>query len=410
MRRGNPTTILDVARAARVSKATVSLVLNDRDGPLRISSTTRAAVLDAADRLGYTPNYSARSLRRRQTRSLALVLSRLLNPHFAEIARAAMVAAKEHGYTVDLVEAELPRTELEALANLRDRRADGVLIATGRPSCRAGDPDCREFALRDQARQDLIRRGLPLVVLLDRSPEPTVPSIRVDDEAGAYRATRHLIKLGHRRIAHLTFQRMPPARGERTAAADRYRGYRRALAEAGLACPPSWVLGGGRGMAEGREIARCLLATARPRPTAVFVASDLLAIGALRGLSDVGVRVPEDIAVVAFDGIEAGEYSIPTLTTIEFPRQELGRLGLETLIELIEGRQPSEIERVLPTRLLVRESCGGGAAGSSGRGDAPGVAGAARISLEPWTCGGHAPAEPSPAEERRPEWVIASPT
>ncbi|MCC7372207.1 MAG: LacI family DNA-binding transcriptional regulator [Chloroflexi bacterium] len=353
-----PSTILDVAREAGVSKATVSLVLNGRSGTLRISDVTRAAVLAAAVRLNYTPNHAARSLRSRRTGAIMLVVSRIANPYYGEIATAALKAARARGYQLDVAEAGTADDEVIALANLRSGRVDGVVVATARP---AGDGD-QQQTLRVAARRDLSQRGLPIVVLLSGSPAPTIPAIRIDDEDGAYLATRHLLDLGHRRIGHVSYGKLPPSTAEYAASADRFRGYLRALDEHGLRPDDSWLIGDARAMRGGRDAASEWLARPGPRPTAMFAATDTTAIGLLRGFHDLGVRVPDDVAIVGFDGVEVGVYSVPALTTIEHPRDDLGRIGVEALLDAIEGAadgtSPVAVERVLPVRLVVRESCG----------------------------------------------------
>ena len=357
MRPGRAVTILDVAKAANVSKATVSVVLNGRDTSVRISQATRDAVLDAASQLGYTPNHAARTLRRRQTGALTLIVSRLGNPYYAEIATAAVDAAKARGYEVNVVDAAAPLGEREALLHLRDGRADGVIVATARPTLRDAAVARETLVQRGLARCEIARLGLPMVILLDRGPTSTIPSIRIDDEEGGYLAARHLLTLGHRRIAHVTI-RPPASDDEPTSAADRFRGYRRALDEAGVAFEPAWMIAGWHDLEGGRAAARAWLDLGPNRPTAAFAFNDLLGISLLRGLHEVGVRVPDDLALVGFDGIEMGRFTIPTLTTIDHPRRDLGRLGVETLIALIAGEAPAEPERVLPIRLVVRESCG----------------------------------------------------
>jgi DNA-binding LacI/PurR family transcriptional regulator len=358
-----PATILDVAREARVSKATVSLVLNGRTSPLRISDATRANVLAAAARLSYTPNHAARSLRRRQTGAIMLVVSRIANPYYGEIAAAALQAARARAYQLDVIEAGSADEEGAALANLRNGRVDGVVVATARPS---GHGD-QQHALRTAARRALSRCGLPIVVLLDSSPDPAIPAIRIDDAEGAYLATRHLLQLGHRRIGHVSYGTLPPTPDENAASSDRYKGYLRALAEHGLTPETAWLHGGGVGMEGGRAAAYRWHELAAPRPTAIFSATDRAAIGLIRGFHELGVRVPEDVAIVGFDGVDAGRFSIPALTTIEHPRRELGQIGVDALLDAIEGsagrQAPALGERVLPVRLVVRESCGAGGAG-----------------------------------------------
>lgn len=370
-----PATIIDVAREAGVSKATVSLVLNGRASPLRISDATRVNVLAAAARLSYTPNHAARSLRRRRTGAIMLVVSRVVNPYYGEIATAALQAARARGYQLDITEAGAADDERAALANLRSGRVDGVVVATARP---AGDDD-HQHALRSSARMELSQCGLPIVVLLDSSPDPAVPAIRIDDDDGAYLATRHLLQLGHRRVGHVSYAGLPPAPHENAASADRFKGYLRALAEEGITPDPSWLLGGAPGMRGGHASAYRWHALPEPRPTALFAATDTAAIGLMRGFHELGVRVPEDVALVGFDGVEAGQFSIPAVTTIEHPRADLGRIGVETLLDILAGQsgqagpsdqsgqagQGAPPERVLPVKLVVRESCGAVQAGGN---------------------------------------------
>jgi DNA-binding LacI/PurR family transcriptional regulator len=305
-----------------------------------------------------------------------LVVSRLANPYYGEIAAAALGAARARGYQLDVAEAGRAAEEIAALANLRSGRIDGVVVAAARP---AGDGD-QQHALRAAARCDLSRFGLPIVVLLDRSPGAGIPAIRIDDEDGAYTATRHLLQLGHRRIGHVSYGRLPPPADEDAASTDRFRGFLRAQEEAGIQPSDAWLFGQCRSMAGGRAAAAAWYALPEPRPTALFAATDMTGIGLIRGFHELGVRVPEDVAIVGFDGVEAGRYSIPSLTTIEHPRDDLGRIGVARLIDAIEGtpHEPdddlgasSAVERVLPVRLVVRESCGAapaaGASPTSGR-------------------------------------------
>src|SRR3954454_12073561 len=187
-------TIQQVARAVGVSTATVSVVLNGRDRAVGIRESTRVAVVEASERLGYRANQAARSLRRKHNNVISLLVQDLANPCFVDIAVAARAAAEAHGYEVNVVGAGAVDAELRALDRLRGDSADGVIIATGRHGTRP--------AALDQLR-DLLDRGLPAVILLDRSPDPRVPAIRVDVAMGAYLAVQHLLFHGHRRIAHL---------------------------------------------------------------------------------------------------------------------------------------------------------------------------------------------------------------
>lgn len=347
---GGRVTIAEVARAAGVSKATVSLVLNGRSGAVAISAATQALVLDAAARLRYSPNRAARSLRSRRTQILTMLLSQLVSPYFADIAAAAQSTAAERDYELNIIDASSTTAKLRALDHLRGGGSDGIIIATGYRST-------RDEAL--DAVQDLVRRGMPAVMVLDRSPDGVIPAIRIDNDEGIALAVRHLVGLGHRRIAFLTVQGSHPLSEEQTSKADRYHGYRRALAEAGLPFAPAWVYQApAQTLAGGRDLVHDLLASPTPRPTAAVAFNDPLALGALRAVHEAGTRVPDDLAIVGFGGIEMGQYAVPALSTIDHPRAALGREAVGTLLTLLDGGTPDEVDRVLPVELLVRESCG----------------------------------------------------
>jgi DNA-binding LacI/PurR family transcriptional regulator len=347
--RGKRVTIQEVARAVGVSISTVSVVLNGQHRALGIRESTRQAVLDASQRLGYRANHAARSLRRRRSGVLSLLVQDLANPCFVDIAVSARAAAEARGYEIDVVGAGPMEAEMRALDRLRDDGSDGVIVATGRHGSRTAAID----VLRG-----LVERGLSAVVLLDRSPDARVPAIRVDVEAGARLAVQHLLRLGHRRIAHVALAGPDPIDVEQTSQGDRYRGYVAALREAGIETDPSWIVRGQDTLAGGHAMMRELLGRPGPRPTAVLVYNDLTAIGVLRALAEAGVRVPADMAVVGTDGIDLGRYTTPALTTVDHPRAELGARGVQVLCALLDGETPAETERLLAPTLIVRESCG----------------------------------------------------
>jgi DNA-binding LacI/PurR family transcriptional regulator len=355
--KGQRATIVEVARAAGVSTTTVSVVLNERHSTVRISEATRAAVKHAADRLGYKPNHAAQSLRRQRTTMLTLLVGGLSNPYFTDIAASVRASVVVRGYELHVVDAFLLEAELQALDQLRNGSSAGVIVATGRHSARGQAID---------ALQELVRSGLPAVILCDRSPDPAIPAIRIDDEEGAYVVTTHLLSLGHRRIAHLSSRRSILSAQGSSVDSDRYQGYLRALTHGGGAFDPAWVIQGEPTVPGGYAMMQELLARPGPRPTAVFCTCDLTAIGALRALYEAGVGVPEDMAVVGFDGITLGQFTTPALTTINQPREEMGRLAADMLFNLIDRRQPMPSEHVLAAELLVRESCGAAARGKRG--------------------------------------------
>jgi DNA-binding LacI/PurR family transcriptional regulator len=330
-----------VARHAGVSQATVSIVLNGTTTPIRVSPATRSRVLAAADSLGYVPNHAAASLRRQRTRSITFINPSPDNPYFAEVVAAAQAAAETAGYSISVAAIPTREAAVHILAHLNAGTSDGVIV---------GSRDPRVLAELAPA----IRRGLAVVALQYDGEDPHVSVIRTDREAGGYLATCHLLALGHRRIGHLTdgsaYARRP---GERTA------GYRRALAEAGLEARSEWSVAGANTLAGGDASMRELLASAGDeRPTAVFAFNDQMAIGALHALRTSGLRVPEDMAVVGFDGIGLGAFTTPELTTIEQPRAEVGRRAVELVLDSLDGASLSPTQATLPVHLVVRESCG----------------------------------------------------
>jgi DNA-binding LacI/PurR family transcriptional regulator len=348
-RKTQRTTIVDVARAAGVSTTTVSVVLNESQSTVRISDATRAAVKAAAVQLGYMPNPAAQNLRRQRTTMLTLLVGDIANPFFTDIAASVHANVAIHGYELNIVDAYQLDAELQALDQLRNGSSAGVIVATGRHGTRRQAID----ALRE-----LVRSGLPAVIMCDRSPDPAIPAIRIDDAASASVMTTHLLDLGHRQIAHLTSRLSDLSAHESSVESDRFQGYLRALRAAGITYDPAWLLEGEPTVSGGYALLHELLARPGPQPTAVFCISDLRAIGALRALYEAGIRVPEDMAVVGFDGILLGQFTTPALTTMNQPREEMGRLAADMLFHLLEGQPPLPSERVLAAELLVRESCG----------------------------------------------------
>jgi DNA-binding LacI/PurR family transcriptional regulator len=347
-------TLAQVARVAGVSKTTVSVVLNGGAEALGIRAATQAQVLDAASSLGYSPNYAARMLRRGRTGILTLLVNQLANPVFVDMALTARAAAESGGYDLEVVDAGAIEAEVRALEHLRGGRADGVMVATGRHHGRRPAVD---------RLLDLVGQGMPAVVLIDQSPDPRVPAIRADVFGGSLEAVRHLVALGHRRIGHVTLHGagdIAAARSELTdepsSLGDRYRGYRQALAEADIPLDDSLLARGPDTLAGGGEAMRQLLALDSP-PTAVFVFNDLPAIGAIRACFEVGVRVPDDLAIVALGGVELGAYVTPALTSVRIPAVDMANQAVQMLFDVMTGGV-SNVDRVLPARLLVRESCG----------------------------------------------------
>lgn len=327
-------TIRDVARLAGVSPMTVSRVLN---GTGYTSQATRARVESAIGQLGYVPNAVARQLRSKRSHTIALVLTDITNPFFTTIARGVEDEAAGRDFGVMFCNTdESDAEEVDYLQMLIQRQVDGVLLV---PASNSGE------SLR------LLRmHRVPVVVLDRRVRSPRVDQVRSDSETGAYELVRHLVELGHRRIAMLS--------GRRTVSTsvDRVAGYQRALAEVGVGLDSALVLYGGYNAEAGFRMAQQVLALSVP-PTAMFAANNFIAFGAIRALREAGLRVPEDISIVTFDDLPDGWVMEPFMTVVAQPAYQIGRqaaaLLLERLGEVLPG-PPREI--VLPGTLIVRHS------------------------------------------------------
>ncbi len=328
-------TSADVAAMARVSRTTVSFVLNERAG-VKIPDETRQRVLAAAAQLDYHPNSVARQLAGGASRALGLVLrqtpEQVANDGvLAETLRGLANAARAANHRV-LVETLAPGDGQYANL-LRSGRVDGLIVSGPRYD--------------DDELVELVRDGFP-VVIQGSLPGLDVPSVDVDNESGARLAVEHLLALGHRRIGCIT--NAPLAY---TAASERLTGYREALAAASLPDDPDLVAEGAFDAPSGHRAMAQILA--RTTPDAIFVASDIVAIGAIAGLRDAGLSVPGDVSVVSFDAIPLAAYLDPPLTTIRLPAYELGLAAGRAILERIAGR-PVAARTLLPTELIVRAS------------------------------------------------------
>jgi LacI family transcriptional regulator len=330
---GARVTIAHVARVAGVSPTTVSHVLS---GKRLVSAVTRDRVESAVRDLGYRPNIVARNLRTRRSQVIAVIVPDITNPFFGTATRglADTVDAAGFGTYVCNTDAKLER-EHKFLADVLDRGVDGVVLAS---------VDVTQQHLAEPSRY-----RTPMVCLGDSMEFPGVDRVIPDDAGGSRAAAEHLLARGARRIAMVT--------GPRGAGVARIRGYREALAGAGHEFRPGLVREGDWTRRGGREAMRALMA-ARPRPDAVFCANDLMAIGAIDAARELGVRVPDDLALVGFDDVEAATLVTPTLTTVHNPAYEAGRRAGELLVERMSGALDDAASRtvVLPCTLVQRQS------------------------------------------------------
>jgi LacI family transcriptional regulator, repressor for deo operon, udp, cdd, tsx, nupC, and nupG len=329
-RSAEPATIRDVAAKLGMSVATVSRALSR---PELLRQETRERVLAAVEALGYRPNLLARGLRRGRTHAILAIVPNL-SPFFLEILAGIEEVAREAGFAVLLGNSGGdPKREEACFEQVANMRADGVILLTG-----SAPPPYAHGA----------RPLPPLVAVLERLAGHAVPLIRSDHRIGALAATRHLIELGHRRIAHITGSRHVPS------TTQRLQGYRQALEAAQLPFAADLVQPGNFTMPAGAAGMDALLALASP-PTAVLCGNDEMAFGAVQCLHRHGLSVPEDVSIVGFDDLNMAAFYNPPLTTVHIPRHDIGRRAAAELIELLGGRTVTQ-EAVLPTRLIIRES------------------------------------------------------
>lgn len=325
----------DVAQLAGVSVKTVSNVVNDYP---HVTPAMRARVQQAIDQLGYRPNLTARHLRKGRTGIIALALPELGNPYFAELAGAVIDAAARHDYTVLLDHTRgLREQEILVSQGFRARVIDGLILS----------PIELEPEDLDSRTEDA-----PLVLIGERRYDLPYDHIAIDNIAAARTAVRHLLELGRRRIAFLGARED----GTHQPAHLRVLGWRAELAARGV--PAEEVLVGhtrGWDRADGAAAMTALL-DAGTVPDAVFAYNDLIAIGAMRVLSERGLRVPEDVAVVGFDDITEGRYGAVTLTTVAPDKHAIARLAVEAVIARIDGEATPARQLQPEYRLVKRES------------------------------------------------------
>jgi len=327
-------TIKDVARQANVSVATVSRVFS---GANVVREETSKRIRDVAARLRYAPHGGARSLITSKTHTLGVLLPDLYGEFFSEVIRGIDLAARQSGYHLLVSRSYEGRSEIEEAMRAMRGRVDGVLLMS---------PDVDADSLRN------VPSNLPVVLLCSAIRGSRTDSVTIQNCRGAREMVRHLVSLGHSRIAIIK-----GASGNYDAA-ERLRGYRAALREAGITPARALERNGDFTEAGGYDATRELLAM-RPRPTAIFAANDSMAIGALSALRESGIRVPRDMAVVGFDDIPLARYMDPPLSSVKVPISSLGARAVEILLNGIaqkNGHHPRR-ERVA-TELVIRRSCG----------------------------------------------------
>jgi LacI family repressor for deo operon, udp, cdd, tsx, nupC, and nupG len=325
----------DVARLANVSTATVSRVLA---GEERVTERTKEKVLQAIEQLHYKPNRLASNLRTLKSKTIVVVVRDISNSFFSDIIRGVEDVAYKHNYKVLLGDTRNdPKKESDYIGLYNERLVDGVILIATRN---------RKDTLNE------LTRGIPVVLTSEFLERADMPIVSIDNIGMAKLATEHLISLGHNRIGFISGPR------DIAISKDRLMGYHQALLEHELPLHPDLIQEGDWSIESGHSIASRLLKL-DSRPTAILASNDEMAIGVIKCVKKAGLRVPQDVAVVGFDNINMASLLEPTLTTISQPRYDIGVKVMEILLKLMNGEAVKEKQYILPSKLIIRESCGG---------------------------------------------------
>lgn len=334
-------TALDVARAAGVSPTTVSFVLNNIEG-MRISSETRNRVRQVAEELNYHPNSSAQKMARGKTLVIGLILRQKPEKAYADLFLPDVMAGisgviRENGYQMLFI--PLPPEDKENTYSklINERHVDGLIVS---------GPTEDDYEL-----VEMYNSGAK-IVMMGKIPGSNIPFIDIDNQKGAETAVAHLVSLGHKRIALITNAPLNFASSK-----DRLIGYKNILAKHQLPYDENLVFYGDRTPESGYHAMLALLQI-DPRPTAVFIASDAVAIGALNALFENHIQVPEDMAIIGFDDIALARYLNPPLTTVHLPAYSLGLGAASLLIQQLNQDDSENTQIFLQTKLIIRRSSG----------------------------------------------------
>ena len=329
-----PTTLKDIARIAGVSTATVSKVISGKHHD--IGASTIETVRRLARELDYRPNVLARSMKTKVTRTIGLIIPDVRNPFFTDLARGAEDSARERGYSLLFCNTDDDLSkELAYIETLAQKQVDGIALAAS--------------LNRDREREEQFKVPLPIVTLDRDVFFPGVKGhIATDNEKGAFDAVKYLISLGHRRILFLSGELQTQVSSQRLA------GYRRALADAGIAFAEELLITGPYSFEFGYDTIKAW--TVDPEVSAIFCGNDMIALGVIKALKERQVRVPQDISIMGFDDIYLASINTPTLTTVRQPSYELGYLTVQRLIDILEGEEPDDPTLVIELEVIPRES------------------------------------------------------
>ncbi|MFS3930419.1 LacI family DNA-binding transcriptional regulator [Priestia flexa] len=324
----------DVAKLANVAPATVSRVLSQ---PHLVSKDTQEKVLKAIKELNYQPHMIARQFRKKETKTILVVVPDITRPFFSEVLKGIQHKAVENGYRVILGDAENDiQREGEYVDLLFQKQADGMILLTAR---------------MDKNRIEEISKQFPLVLACEYIDGLDISTVSIDNVSSARKITEHLIRLGHSKIAHIT--------GPMNVilSRDRLKGFQQAMNSHSLPVEPTYIQEGDFSLESGYHQMIKLLSLENP-PTSVFVFNDEMALGSIKAVKDSGMKVPDDIAVVGFDNLNMSSIIEPNITTIDQPKYEIGNKAMELLLQLINGKEIKKKKIVLKDEILIRESCG----------------------------------------------------
>ncbi len=326
-------TILDVAKLAGVSTATVSRVINS---PETVRPQTREKVTRAMKTCNYKYNSLARGFATKQTNTIGLIIPTINNPIFAESTRGVQDYADQRKTQVILGNTYYQYDQEKTLVKtLREKQVDGLIITTTNP--------------RGNILKILADENYPFVLLYSTIKTGPFWAVGIDNYRGGYKVTDHFISLGHRRIGMVAGNFSISDRSF-----HRWHGYRQCLLDHGIAYDKKLLIQTDYSLTEGQGSVKTLLSLADP-PTAIFCSNDYLALGAMKGARELGLKLPKDLSIVGFDDIEIASFVIPALTTIRQPAYEMGKLGAELLFQRMEN-PATPTQRMLDTELIVRDS------------------------------------------------------
>lgn len=330
-------TLEDIANKVGVSTTTVSRVLTGQSNRYRISDRTRELVSNTASELGYLPNQLARGLRTKRTNTIGLIIPDISNPFFSTIARNIEILARKVGISIILSDSqEDTQLEIESLRILQARNVDGLII------CPVGEESAHLL--------NIVRNGLPVVIVDRYFPDINCPHVVSDNYQGALDAVSHFFEMEHKRVAFIQ------GRVNTSVNNDRVRGYRDAHKLHNIPVDESLIVGDSFGKRNGYSSAKILLKK-NPPPTAIFLASNLISLGAMSAIHEENLKIPDDISIIAFDDQPYSDYLATPMTTVNQQTAEAGEISFKLLLSQIEDEQYKSVERiVLPTTLIFRKS------------------------------------------------------